>query len=71
MPPARTARGQWRIGGLTLDAGPICFGLGAIGSLGPVGVRGHWPNASLSASESGRRAALIAAAAPSMSYSIR
>ena len=35
------------------------------------GCRSHWPKASRSASESGSRAARIAAAAPAMSYSVR
>jgi hypothetical protein len=45
---------------LTLETGPVCFSLG-----------GHWPKANRSARESGRRAARMAAAAASMSYSVR
>jgi hypothetical protein len=59
-PPARSARGAWRIRGVTLEALAVAVRLGA-----------HWPYARRSAKESGSLAARIAAAAPEMSYSVR
>jgi hypothetical protein len=62
-PQARRARGARRIRGLTLEARPVGMLLG--------GAWGYCPKASRSASESGSPAALIAVAAPAMSYSVR
>jgi hypothetical protein len=56
-PPARMARGAKRIRGLTLEGQAVGVGLDPP----------YWPYARRSASESGRRAARIAAAAPAMS----
>ena len=62
-PPARNAREPMPIRPPTLEAAPVCL---TLRGPAPTGKR-YWPYCRRSASESGRRAARIAAAAPAMS----